>query len=261
MKKGGKFMNTNRKYYLKVKKTVVPLFTLIELLVVIAIIAILAALLLPSLKQAKEISLGILCRSNMKQIVTGMNMYAEDFDSFYPPSSGMFSTYTWKGVTRSANPLYIPWFSNIYMGQYIGNMTIGCTNFSEEEQTPSNEVLFCPTFKIRYKGTSKVALGIGYNRVAWPIPDFNPAIDFRTDPATHGTYNKITRAKRTDLILVLADVTGGSSLKHWNPSAGEYNGNLIHLRSANIAFMDGHVSSSKNLGNDYNAHVFYVQLR
>ncbi|HRR29288.1 MAG TPA: prepilin-type N-terminal cleavage/methylation domain-containing protein, partial [Victivallales bacterium] len=120
-------MNTNRKYYLKVKKTVVPLFTLIELLVVIAIIAILAALLLPSLKQAKEISLGILCRSNMKQIVTGMNMYAEDFDSFYPPSSGMFSTYTWKGVTRSANPLYIPWFSNIYMGQYIGNMTIGCT--------------------------------------------------------------------------------------------------------------------------------------
>lgn len=243
------------------RETIRQRFTLIELLVVIAIIAILASLLLLSLKQAKELSLAILCRSNMRQIITGMNMYAEDYDSYYHPSSGLFSSFTWKGVTRTANPLYIPWFSNIYMGQYVGNTTIGCTNFSEEEQTPSNEVLFCPCFKRQYKGSSKVALGIGYNRVAWPIPDFNPGIDFRTDPATHATYKKITRANRPSLVLVLADVTGGSSLRHWNPSAGEYNGNLIHLKSANIAFMDAHVTSSKNLGNDYNSKVFYVQLK
>jgi prepilin-type N-terminal cleavage/methylation domain-containing protein/prepilin-type processing-associated H-X9-DG protein len=53
-------------------------FTLIELLVVIAIIAILAALLLPSLKSAKEQSMGIKCMSNMRQMVLGWKMYAQE---------------------------------------------------------------------------------------------------------------------------------------------------------------------------------------
>jgi prepilin-type N-terminal cleavage/methylation domain-containing protein/prepilin-type processing-associated H-X9-DG protein len=53
-------------------------FTLIELLVVIAIIAILAALLLPSLKSAKDDSLGVKCMSNMRQMSLGWRMYAQD---------------------------------------------------------------------------------------------------------------------------------------------------------------------------------------
>jgi prepilin-type N-terminal cleavage/methylation domain-containing protein/prepilin-type processing-associated H-X9-DG protein len=53
-------------------------FTLIELLVVIAIIAILAALLLPSLKGAKDESMGIKCMSNMRQMVLGWRMYAQE---------------------------------------------------------------------------------------------------------------------------------------------------------------------------------------
>jgi len=53
-------------------------FTLIELLVVIAIIAILAALLLPSLRAAKDDSLGIKCMSNMRQMSLGWRMYAQD---------------------------------------------------------------------------------------------------------------------------------------------------------------------------------------
>jgi prepilin-type N-terminal cleavage/methylation domain-containing protein/prepilin-type processing-associated H-X9-DG protein len=59
-------------------------FTLIELLVVIAIIAILAAILFPVFAQAREKARGISCLSNTKQLSTGVIMYTQDYDEFYP---------------------------------------------------------------------------------------------------------------------------------------------------------------------------------
>src|SRR5580704_10871177 len=59
-------------------------FTLIELLVVIAIIAILAAILFPVFAQAREKARGISCLSNTKQLSTGIMMYTQDYDEFYP---------------------------------------------------------------------------------------------------------------------------------------------------------------------------------
>ena len=57
-------------------------FTLVELLVVIAVIAILAALLLPALKNAKEMAHLASCTNNMKQLGMCWNFYADDFNDY-----------------------------------------------------------------------------------------------------------------------------------------------------------------------------------
>ncbi len=55
-------------------------FSLIELLVVIAIISVLAALLFPVFSEAREAARAVGCTSNMKQLGTAVQMYAQDYD-------------------------------------------------------------------------------------------------------------------------------------------------------------------------------------
>ncbi len=59
-------------------------FTLIELLVVIAIIALLVGILVPSLKQAKDLAKSVLCLNNLKQTGMAFRLYAEDNNQYYP---------------------------------------------------------------------------------------------------------------------------------------------------------------------------------
>ena len=59
-------------------------FTLIELLVVIVIIAILAGLLLPIFGSSRNIAWEVQCGSNLRQICYALNMYANEYDGFFP---------------------------------------------------------------------------------------------------------------------------------------------------------------------------------
>ena len=59
-------------------------FTLVELLVVIAIIALLIAILLPTLRKAKESANSVVCQSNLKQLGFGFLCFAQDHRNALP---------------------------------------------------------------------------------------------------------------------------------------------------------------------------------
>ena len=66
-------------------------FTLIELLVVIAIIVVLLAILMPSLKKARNQTRTVVCQSNLKQWGTLLVFYTDDNDGFMPSDHKKFA--------------------------------------------------------------------------------------------------------------------------------------------------------------------------
>src|SRR5439155_10856986 len=123
-------------------------FTLIELLVVIAIIGILAALLLPALSRAKVAAHSTACKSNLRQINLGLQMYVDDIGS-YPIAERFINQY------GSDLPGY--WFETLE--PYVKSQW-------------TNNLYRCPAYRLRTAPAPHIAsLGpfgsYGYNGSVW----------------------------------------------------------------------------------------------
>jgi len=79
-------------------------FTLIELLVVIAIIAILAAILFPVFARAREKARQSSCLNNVKQMMLGVMMYAQDYDERLIPGAIPYGLPGWVNWTTVLEP-------------------------------------------------------------------------------------------------------------------------------------------------------------
>ena len=62
-------------------------FTLVELLVVIGIIALLVSILLPTLSKARESARRTACSSNLRQLSSGVHLYANESKGYVPWSN------------------------------------------------------------------------------------------------------------------------------------------------------------------------------
>jgi prepilin-type N-terminal cleavage/methylation domain-containing protein/prepilin-type processing-associated H-X9-DG protein len=85
-------------------------FGLIELLIVIAVISILAAILFPIFAQAREKARTAMCQSHLKQLMSALMMYTQDYDETLPWVQ--FLTFTDLGPGFGVVQLYAPYVKN-----------------------------------------------------------------------------------------------------------------------------------------------------
>jgi len=230
-------------------------FTLIELLVVIAIIAILAAMLLPALKGARDRGKQVACLGNMKQVALALLLYADENESWLPPSEFEASP----GANQFWTTTIVP-----YLGHKVGEPFNGWGNYlgGGWNYQVGQTFLRCPARNPLYLATQadNYTIGINYGKLS----------GFHVPPTTFydGRIQKLSELKAR--VYMIAD---GSFLQrpivywphasaYWplnsdydgdglndtgtstGPDAFPYNGiKFIHGKTANFAFSDGSAAS------------------
>ena len=199
-------------------------FTLIELLVVIAIIAILAALLLPGLSRAKAAGQSTACKSNLRQLAIGLNLYAGDGQRFP----------LWTADNSYWDDRLLPSVSN------------------------NRDVFVCPANKQAPKWTNSVAgpnPSYGYN-MSGTARYHSGTPSLGLDGSSLG---RMTTYRLEGQVKVPADMIALSDYKRTSGGADHdaddlYPVNLLaglppprHNLGDNVAFCDGHVEYAKQV--------------
>ena len=186
-------------------------FTLIELLVVIAIIAILAAILFPVFARAREKARQSNCLSNIKQQMTGVLMYAQDYDETMMRVTVGCASYTMPGGALHTSGS-MPWI--VSMLPYLKNI----------------QIFSCPSVSLSWDGGKDDSDNVEteYNAVSY-------AYNENCSGVAMAKFNFVSET------CCLAD---GSGLFYMD-SGGSTNGrgNIAltrHNEGANVGFSDGH---------------------
>ncbi len=192
-------------------------FTLIELLVVIAIIAILAAILFPVFARAREKARQSNCLSNVKQQMTGILMYSQDFDETMPaiyvrayadsvPSPG----------GGSDTSTYLPWVLGV--SPYVKNV----------------QLFNCPSISAAWDGND-VTDYAGAEGTAHKCNAISYGYNDRCSGVAQAKFNFVSET------FVIADKA--DTAIYWIGNNTDDRGDIAldrHNEGANIGFADGH---------------------
>lgn len=234
-------------------------FTLIELLVVIAIISILAALLLPSLKAARDTAHSLSCLSTMRQIGQANHSFACDNDGRFHGSG-----------KKIATGGYISWY-NLLNAQVFNGQTRCYAYPYVNWNNLKKSYLLCPSL-IKWTSSyyrvyvEEMIIGGGYSATALCGP-YGKMLDKSLWPSDYSDYDyywlgiQISRYKNPSSSFLLWEaegnddkVNGFGNLNLASPLPGApwtANGGQLAFRhkgqqSINFIFVDGHGSSFTN---------------
>jgi prepilin-type processing-associated H-X9-DG protein len=205
-------------------------------------------------------------------------MYANDNAGLFPPNDAVFPHPT------NGSALFYFWYTTPSLGRYVGNR-------AEFPHWVTTKILFCPAVPLQTNVSTPVGhwnaqgFGIGYNvsssirtsNVYRRYPNVLPSDpSYATQMASFGASNlrvaKLGRIEQPAQVLLFTDVDASSYrfIQMYNGHAGTLNppnslsngayltnprGDAVsyrHNKSANVAFMDGHVSSFKSNSADDN---------
>ena len=217
------------------KKVIRAGFTLIELLVVIAIIAILAAILFPVFAQARESARATSCLSNMKQIMTGMIMYSQDYDESFPGSRiqrlpGNQDGDATNGHIIGYRTVTYPYLKNKQVWACPSNPNRNSATEEDDKQFKtsyaSNGVLIYDTYGVPQSQVGRPAEVFMFMESTWVNNDLGDWVGRITNPDACGWGTGFFQHRGK---------TSGSWKKGDAPNGGQ----------GNWAFFDGHAKSKK----------------
>jgi prepilin-type N-terminal cleavage/methylation domain-containing protein/prepilin-type processing-associated H-X9-DG protein len=206
-------------------------FTLIELLVVISIVAVLTAMLLPAVGMVRSAARGTACANNLRQVAMATIPYTSDWDgllcpTYCPlPDPGPLGRRNWTGLLES------------FLG---GPCVIGSFG------TPSLDlkVATCP------EAPGRFGYGLNYTGCANAVVNPLPAAAIRNpSELVYFADNAMTATGLPALSPTSASNRDLLAYRSWLRPGGfatpEVAVNFTHHQTANVAWVDGHVSARR----------------